>query len=269
MVAAQRLHGGKAIALLIVQLVIGDAHTCKFDLYLLFQVRQILQRLSVNLDIDVDAINCVLVPCDLSIEVFDVGGLLSGVHLLCGLAFATDNSLIANLLINQLPRIVFLERGHSHGERCAPHAGYRVQGTRGNLSREVLYHKGSAHQAGLLGMVTGKVNAVGAKSALNFLVVNRRFGFCHVWVVFYFFGNGVDIHIDKLTDQVIAQKDGHLLIFYTVYFVPFADDQGIDVIFLRLRFVDKIIRPLHCTGFCLGAFNLIDHVCQDVVIAAR
>ena len=269
MVAAQRLHGGKTIALFIVQLVIGNADTGKFDLHLLLQVRQVLQRLAVNLDIDVDAVNGILVPGDLGVEVLDVHGLLGCVHLFCGLAFAADNGLVANLLVNQFSRIVFLERGHSHGERSAPHAGYRVQGTRGNLSREVFYHKGSTHQAGLLGMVTGEVNAVGAKSALNFLVVDRRFGFCHVGVVFYFFGNGVDIHIDELTDQVIAQKDGHLVVFYTVNFVPFAHDQGVDVVLLRLRFVDKVIRPLHGAGFCLGAFDLVDHVCQDVVIAAR
>ena len=118
-------------------------------------------------------------------------------------------------------------------------------------------------------MVTGEVNAVGAKSALNFLVVDRGFGFCHVGVVFYFFGNGVNVHVDELAHQVIAQKDGHLVIFYAVDFVPFAHDQGVDVILLGLRFVDKIVRPLYRTGFCLGAFDLIDHVCQDVVIAAR
>ena len=117
-------------------------------------------------------------------------------------------------------------------------------------------------------MVTGEVNAVGAKTALNFLVVDRRFGLCHVGVVFHFFGNGVDIHIDELTDQVIAQKNGHFVVFYAVNFISFADDQGVDIILLRLRFVDKIIRPLHGTGFCFGAFDLVDYVCQNVVIAA-
>ena len=269
MVAPQWLHRGKAIALFIVQLVIGDTDASKLNLYLLFQVCQFIHRFAVDLDVDIDTVDCILVSGDFGIKVFNVDGLLCSIHLLRGLVLAADHGLIAYLLINQFPRIVFLERGHSHGERGAPHAGYRVQGTRGNLSREVLYHKGSAHQAGLLGMVTGEVNAVGAKAALNFLVVDRRFGFCHVGVVFHLFGNGVDIHIDELAHQVIAQKDGHLVIFYAVDFVPFAHDQGVDVILLGLRFVDKIVRPLYRTGFCLGAFDLIDHVCQDVVIAAR
>src|SRR5699024_5127841 len=75
-VAAQRLHGGKTIALFIVQLVIGNADACKLNLYLLLQVRQVLQRLAVNLDIDVDAVNGILVPGDFGIKVLDIHGLL-------------------------------------------------------------------------------------------------------------------------------------------------------------------------------------------------
>ncbi len=93
--------------------------------------------------------------------------------------------------------------------------------------------------------------------------------FGHIRVVFYFFGNRVQVYIGELAHQIIAQQDGQFLVFDPVYLISLASNEVVDVIIVVLCLVDKVVGSLHGAGPGLGTLNVIDNVRDNMVILAR